>query len=163
MAAGKQRPDPRKSLVGFMVGDVRYAVPIGDVREIITPTLLTELPHAPDAVAGVADHRGQVIPILDLRVRFGLSRLRDHHRSKWILVRLDGKTMGLAVDRVTDVFGTGGVDVRPAPSLGGGEDQRGILGVTSHDGQLVFVLDVSRFQALVVDLPGHARLGMGEG
>jgi purine-binding chemotaxis protein CheW len=162
VAGGKQRPDPRKSLVGFMVGDVRYAVPIGDVQEIITPTLLTELPHAPDAVAGVADHRGQVIPILDLRVRFGLSRSRDHHRSKWILVRLDNKTMGLAVDRVTDVFGTGGVDVRPAPSLGGGEDQRGILGVTSHDGQLVFVLDVSRFQSLVVDLPAHSQLGAGE-
>jgi purine-binding chemotaxis protein CheW len=163
VAAGKQRPDPRKSLVGFMVGDVRYAVPIGDVQEIITPSTLTELPHAPDAVAGVADHRGQVIPILDLRVRFGLSRQREHHRSKWILVRIDGKTMGLAVDRVTDVFGTGGVDVRPPPSLGGGEDQRGILGVTSHDGQLVFVLDVMRFQSLVIDLPIHARLGLGEG
>jgi purine-binding chemotaxis protein CheW len=146
-----------------MVGDVRYAVPIGDVQEIITPSTLTELPHAPDAVAGVADHRGPVIPILDLRVRFGLSRQREHHRSKWILVRIDGKTMGLAVDRVTDVFGTGGVDVRPPPSLGGGEDQRGILGVTSHDGQLVFVLDVMRFQSLVIDLPIHARLGLGEG
>jgi purine-binding chemotaxis protein CheW len=162
VAAGKQRPDPRKSLVGFTVGDVRYAVPIGDVQEIITPSVLTELPHAPDAVAGVADHRGQVIPILDLRVRFGLSRVREHQRSKWILVRIDGKTMGLAVDRVTDVFGTGGVDVRPPPSLGGGEDERGILGVTSHDGHLVFVLDVTRFQSLVVDLPVHARLGLGE-
>lgn len=162
MAAGKQRADPRKSLVGFAVGDVRYAVPIGDVQEIITPTALTELPHAPEAVAGVADHRGQVIPILDLRVRFGLSKLRDHHRAKWILVRIDGKTMGLAVDKVTDVFGTGGVDVRPAPSLGGGEDQRGILGVTSHEGQLVFVLDVTRFQSLVIDLPVQPRLGMGE-
>jgi purine-binding chemotaxis protein CheW len=162
VAGGKQRADPRKSLVGFMVGDVRYAVPIGDVQEIITPTLLTELPHAPDAVAGVADHRGQVIPILDLRVRFGLPRVREHHRSKWILVRVENKTMGLAVDKVTDVFGTGGVDVRPAPSLGGGEDRRGILGVTSHDGQLVFVLDVSRFQSLFVDLPVHAELGTGE-
>jgi purine-binding chemotaxis protein CheW len=160
---GKQRADPRKSLVGFMVGDVRYAVPIGDVQEIVTPSVLTELPHAPDAVAGVADHRGQVIPILDLRVRFGLSRVREHQRSKWILVRIDGKTMGLAVDRVTDVFGTGGVDVRPPPSLGGGEDERGILGVTSHDGHLVFVLDVTRFQSLVMELPVHDRLGLGEG
>jgi purine-binding chemotaxis protein CheW len=146
-----------------MVGDVRYAVPIGDVQEIVTPSVLTELPHAPDAVAGVADHRGQVIPILDLRVRFGLSRVREHQRSKWILVRIDGKTMGLAVDRVTDVFGTGGVDVRPPPSLGGGEDERGILGVTSHDGHLVFVLDVTRFQSLVMELPVHDRLGLGEG
>jgi chemotaxis signal transduction protein len=53
------------------------------------------------------------------------------------------------VDRVTDVFGTGGVEIRPAPSLGGGEDSRGIVGVTSYEGALVFVLDVSRLQDLV--------------
>jgi purine-binding chemotaxis protein CheW len=161
MAAIKERPDPRKSLVGFMVGDVRYAVPIGDVQEIISPTVVTELPHAPLAIAGVADHRDQVIPILDLRVRFGLERQHDHRRSKWILVRVEDKTMGLAVDRVTDVFGTGGIDVRPAPSLGGGEDLRGILGVASHDGKLVFVLDVARFHHLVADLPLSPRLAEG--
>ncbi len=160
---GKQRPDPRKSLVGFMVGDVHYAVPIGDVQEIVTPTLLTELPHSPSGVAGVADHRHQVIPIVDLRVRFGLPRPVDQHRSKWILVRLDDQTFGLAVDRVTDVFGTGGVEVRPAPSLGGGEDARGILGVTNHEGHLVFVLDVSRFQVLISELPVAVRLGAGAG
>jgi len=163
MAATKQRADPRKSLVGFMVGDVRYAVRIGDVQEIVTPTVLTELPHAPPAIAGVADHREQVIPILDLRVRFGLPRLRDHLRSKWILVRVEDKTMGLAVDRVTDVFGTGGMEIRPAPALGGGQDLRGILGVTSHEGNLVFVLDTSRFYDLVADLPVDGRLGAGEG
>jgi chemotaxis signal transduction protein len=64
-------------------------------------------------------------------------------------VRVEARTFGLAVDRVTDVFGTGGVEVRPAPSLGGGEDTRGIVGVTSYEGGLVFVLDVSRLYALV--------------
>jgi purine-binding chemotaxis protein CheW len=161
MAASKVRPDPRKSLVGFTVGDVRYAVPIGDVQEIVTPVPLTELPHAPTAVVGVADHRGQVIPIVDLRVRFGLPRLTERQRSKWILVRVEDHTLGLAVDRVTDVFGTGGSEVRPPPTLGGGEDTRGILGVTSHEGALVFVLDVARFQTLVSALPGVAVPGLG--
>ena len=46
-ATSKARPDPQKSLVGFVVGDVAYAVPIADVREIVNPLLLTELPHAP--------------------------------------------------------------------------------------------------------------------
>jgi purine-binding chemotaxis protein CheW len=148
----QQRPDPRKSLVGFVVGDVAYAVPIVDVQEIVTPLPLTELPHSPAAVAGVSDHRGHVIPIIDLRARFGLPPQPERIRSKWILLRLEGKILGLAVDRVTDVFGTGGVEIRPAPSLGGGEDRRGILGVTSYEGVLVFVLDVAIFAALVGSL-----------
>jgi len=145
----KGRPDPQKSLVGFAVGDVAYAVPIADVREIVNPLLLTELPHAPSSVVGVADHRGDVIPVVDLRVRFGLRPLPDRQRSKWILVHVEGRLIGLVVDRVLDVFGTSGAEVRPPPSLGGGEDTRGILGVTTYDGALTFVLDVSRFDELV--------------
>jgi purine-binding chemotaxis protein CheW len=158
MAASKQRPDPRKSLVGFIVGDVAYAVPITHVQEIVAPLELTELPHSPDAVAGVADHRGQVIPIVDLRARFRLPKSSDRRRVKWILVRVEERTFGLAVDRVTDVFGTGGVEIRPAPALGGGEDSRGIVGVTSYEGALVFVLDVSRLYALVSSLTAESAL-----
>ncbi|HEY3493770.1 MAG TPA: chemotaxis protein CheW [Polyangiaceae bacterium] len=155
IASVRQRPDPRKSLVGFVVGDVSYAVPIVDVQEIVTPLPLTELPYSPEAVAGVTDHRGQVIPIIDLRLRFGLPALPDRMRAKWILIRSQARVLGLAVDRVTDVFGTGGVEIRPAPKLGGGEDQRGILGVTSYEGGLVFVLDISTFATLVgsLDMP----------
>lgn len=148
----RQRPDPQKSLVGFVVGDVAYAVPIGAVREIVNPLTLTELPHAPPAVAGVADHRGEVVPIIDLRVRFGLPKLADPRRAKWILLEVEGRTFGLAVDRVTDVFGTGGAEIRRAPSLGGGDDVRGIAGVTTYDGVLTFVLDVSRFGVLLEPL-----------
>ena len=145
----KARPDPQKSLVGFAVGDVAYAVPISDVREIVNPLVLTELPHAPAAVVGVADHRGDVIAIVDLRLRFGLKPLPDRRRSKWILVEVDDRTIGLIVDKVLDVFGTSGAEVRPPPALGSGEEMRGILGVTTHDGVLTFVLDVSRFDELV--------------
>jgi purine-binding chemotaxis protein CheW len=148
MVQSKQRPDPKKSLVGFMVGDVAYAVPITAVREIVNPAQLTELPHAPPAVMGVTDHRDAVVPIVDLRVRFGLDRLPDPRRAKWILVDVEGRTVGLAVDRVTEVFGTGGAGLKEPPALGGGEDARGIIGVTHHDDRLTFVLDVSRFEAL---------------
>jgi purine-binding chemotaxis protein CheW len=145
----KHRPDPQKSLVGFAVGDVAYAVPIADVREIVNPLLLTELPHAPVAVVGVADHRGDVIPVVDLRTRFGLPPIGDRQRAKWILVHVEQRLIGLVVDRVLDVFGTSGAEIRPSPALGGGEDTRGIMGVTTHDGALTFVLDVSRFDELV--------------
>jgi purine-binding chemotaxis protein CheW len=156
MASDKQRPDPQKSLVGFVVGDVAYAVPISSVKEIVNPVQLTELPHTPRAVAGVADHRGEVVPIVDLRIRFGLPR-QDPRKGKWILVDVEGKTVGLAVDRVTEVFGTGGAELRAPPNLGGGEDVRGILGVTTYDGVLTFVLDVSRFEVIQAAL-SHEHL-----
>ncbi len=163
MAANKQRPDLQKSLVGFVVGDVVYAVGISSVREIVNPVTLTELPHAPPAVAGVMDHRGEVVPVVDLRVRFGMPRNTDARRSKWILVDVGGRTVGLAVDRVTDVFGTGGGDIRPAPTLGRGDDERGIVGVTKHEGVLVFVLDIVDFDVLTQSIrPPNPAVWMRE-
>jgi purine-binding chemotaxis protein CheW len=148
MREKKERPDPNKSLVGFVVGDVSYAVPITAVKEIVNPASLTTLPHLPPAVAGVADHRGDVIVVVDLRARFGLGVMQDQTRARWVLVNVGGRSVGLIVDQVTEVFGTGGEQVRPAPPLGGGDDRRGITGVISHGGALTFVLDVSRFEAL---------------
>jgi len=156
MPAYKQRPDPQKSLVGFVVGDVAYAVAISVVKEIVNPAPLTELPHAPRAVAGVMDHRGEVVPVVDLRVRFGLPPSTDPRRAKWILIDVEGRSVGLAVDRVTEVFGTGGTEIKPAPTLGEGDDERGIVGVTTHDKVLTFVLDVTRFD--VITRPVSARL-----
>lgn len=163
MAAYKQRPDPQKSLVGFIVGEVRYAVAIGSVREIVNPATLTELPHAPSAVAGVMDHRGEVVPVVNLRTRFGLPPSADPRRAKWILIDVQGRSVGLAVDRVIGVFGTGGSDIRPPPALGEGDDERAIIGVASHEGALTFVLDVTRFDVITNSLDVHALLGEPNG
>jgi purine-binding chemotaxis protein CheW len=153
MMPSKQRPDPQKSLVGFAVGDVFYAIPIGCVREIINPITLTRLPYVPDAISGVADHRGEVVPIVDLRTRFGVPQSEEkRRRTKWILIHVGGRIIGLVVDSVTGVFGTGGRSLRPAPNLGGGEEVRGIAGVTSHDGAMVFVLDVDRLETIAESL-----------
>lgn len=153
MGHRKERPDPNKSLVGFVVGDVSYAVPIVAVREIVNPGRLTALPHLPAAVAGVADHRGEVIVVVDLRARFGLGPSPDQSRAKWVLLVVGGRSVGLIVDQVTEVFGTGGEQVRNAPALGTGEDMRGITGVISHGGALTFVLDVGRLEALTAAIP----------
>jgi purine-binding chemotaxis protein CheW len=148
----KERPDPNKSLVGFIVGDVPYAVPITRVREIVNPGAITALPHLASAIAGVADHRGEVIVVIDLRARFGLGLLHDQSRTKWVLLAAGNRTVGLIVDQVTDVFGVGSEHIRPAPSLGAGEDTRGIVGVIQHAGALTFVLDVGRFDELTRDI-----------
>jgi purine-binding chemotaxis protein CheW len=99
-----------------------------------------------------------VIPVIDLRARFGLPPAHDDKRTKWILVDVERRTVGLVVDGVTEVFGTGGTELKPAPSLGTGDDVRGIVGVTNYDEHLVFVLDVARFEALTAPLEAAGLL-----
>jgi purine-binding chemotaxis protein CheW len=152
MERHRQRHDPTKSLVGFVVGDVQYAAPIARVREISNPLPLVALPHAPPAVRGVADYRGQVCPVIDLRARFDLELVPATRRTKWILVEVADRVLALIVDAVTEVFGTGGNELRPAPPLGGGDDKRGIAGVTNHGGTMVFVLDLVRLRDLTEPL-----------
>jgi purine-binding chemotaxis protein CheW len=148
----RHRADPQKSLVGFIVGDVHYAIGIGQVREIVNPLAITALPHTPPEVSGVADHRGDVVPVIDLRTRFGLPPSTPTRGTKWILVDAGQRMVGLVVDAVTEVFGTGADEIRSTPAIGGGRDLRGITGVTNHAGALVFVLDTSRFAEIVDDI-----------
>lgn len=152
MALTRRRGDRSKNLVGFMVGDVHYAVDILKVREIITPLSVVEVPHAPHAVRGVCDHRGEVVPVLDLRLRFGLEPTPTTRRTKWIVVELGARLVGLVVDGVTDVFGAGANAQRSVPELGAGDVERGIAAVYSHESQLVFVLDVARIAAVTEQL-----------
>ncbi len=143
----QRRRDPSKNLVECVVGEVRYAVPISTVREIVNPLPLVALPSAPHAVVGVADYRDEVVAVVDLRARFGLGESPVTRRTKWIIVRRAARSFAIIVDAVTEVFRSS--DVRPAPLTGAGADVRAIEGVTSHDGTMVFVLDVARFADLV--------------
>ena len=155
----RQRHDPSKNLVGFVVGEVEYAVEIARVREITNPLPVVALPHAPPAVVGVADYRGEVVPVVDLRTRFGLTAVPATRRTKWLVVDALGRAVALIVDGVTEVFGTGGAVLRPAPGLGAGVDLRGIAGVGNHGGALIFVLDVSRLRELTEPLAAAGKIG----
>ena len=166
--ARKNRHDPTKSLVGFVVADVGYAVPIARVKEIVNPMPIVPVPHAPRQVVGVADYRGEIVPVIDLRVRFGLAAAPDadpgslrSSKGKWVIVDVTGRLVALLVDAVTEVFGTGGMDLRPTPILGGGEDARGFAGVVNYAGALVFVIETSRLSDLVEPLAARGRLGSG--
>lgn len=143
----QRRKDPSKNLVECVLGEVRYAVGIGAVREIVNPLSTVELPSAPSWVIGVADYRDEVVPVIDLRVRFGLARSVATPRTKWIVVRRGEISFALVVDAVTEVFRSG--EVKPAPALQEGSDVRALEGVTSHDGDMVFILDIARLADLV--------------
>ncbi|HVJ91934.1 MAG TPA: chemotaxis protein CheW [Labilithrix sp.] len=155
----RYRHDPSKDLVGFLVGEVMYAVRIDVVREIVNPLPVVDLPRAPSTVRGVSDYRGDVVPVIDLRERFGLPEMTLSRKTKWIVLDVAGgarrstrvgaapgaRYAALVVDSVTEVFGLAGGELRPAPPLGEGDDMRAIEGVTTLGARLVFVLDVRAF------------------
>lgn len=158
-AMARHRADRRKDLVGFLVGEVHYAIDIHRVREIIRPLSFVTLPHAPETVIGVADHRGEVVPVLDLRRRFGLTSLVTQ-RSKWIVIRLGTRSVAFAVDLVTAVFGADLSQRRVVPRIGATAPVLGISAVYAHEGSLVFVLDVEKVSepATVIDVQAAKEL-----
>ncbi|MBI2895264.1 MAG: chemotaxis protein CheW [Deltaproteobacteria bacterium] len=153
-----------KNMVGFMVGDTHYAVDILRVREIVNPLCVVSVPHCPTYVVGVADHRGQTIPVVDMHRRFGLQPAPDSRRSKWIIADASGVDVGLAVDSVTSVFGVASSDLRAPPTLAITSAARFIAGVASHEGSLVFLVDLDAIATdedlaapLVAALPSGGR------
>lgn len=147
----KDRSEGDKRLVGFVVGDVHYALDIAHVREIVNPAPTSAVPHMPPAVVGVADHRGEVVPVVDARRHFGLPRVAATRGTKWILLRAGDQVLGLVVDRVTEVFGSTAAPRDPPAALGD-PATRGVAWVAARDGELVFVLDADKLSQIVIGL-----------
>jgi purine-binding chemotaxis protein CheW len=155
------RRDQYRSLVGFIVGDVAYAVPTACVREITTPHPVTELPHLPRGVIGVFEHRGQVVPVIDLRTCFDVTARPTERRSQWIIVEVAHHRIGLCVNRVTGVFEVGFGALKPVPELGKGMDPRNLVGVANQQDRLTFVLDIAAFRTYTLDVPLPPELPAG--
>src|SRR5262245_49412643 len=139
-----ERPPTISTWVGLDVGGVAYALNIQCVREIIRPLPMQSLPHAAKVVIGVVDHRGDVVPVIDLRVRFGTGERMDLAHTRWVIATRGERLVGLVVDRVTEVFRLNSHDAREVPDLGPHGDRRGVTAAYSHRGRLVFALDIDR-------------------
>lgn len=137
-----EKAHAERTWVGFEVGGVAYALPIQHVREIIRPLPMQVLPHASQTVIGVIDHRGDVVPIVDLRLRFRARASSGLTHTRWVIANWQGRLIGLVVDRVIEVFTLNEADARPVPDLGRGQEVHGITAAYSHAGRLVFTLDI---------------------
>jgi purine-binding chemotaxis protein CheW len=131
-------------LVTFRLGKEEYSLDILKVHEIIRHMELTRVPRTPDFVDGVINLRGRVIPVLDLRKRFGLQAVDKTNETRIIVVDVDNKTVGLKVDAVSEVLRLPADTVEPPPTLVVGVDSDYIKGVGKLDGRLLILLDVGR-------------------
>src|SRR6267378_4704839 len=85
-------------VVGFRIGDETFGVKIGSVREIVRVPEITSVPNAPDTIEGVINLRGKIIPVMDLRKRFGHAEIQPDKKNRILVVELQGKLVGLIVN-----------------------------------------------------------------
>jgi purine-binding chemotaxis protein CheW len=131
-------------LVTFRLGNEEFSLDILRVQEIIRHMELTRVPRTPDFVDGVINLRGRVIPVLDLRKRFGLPSGEKTNETRIIVVDVDSKTVGLKVDAVSEVLRLPADTVEPAPAIVTGAESDYIKGVGKLDGRLLILLDVEK-------------------
>ena len=130
-----------------------YAFEVGRIREIVNPLPLNELPHERPFVLGVADFRERVVPVVDLRRFFGLPPQEADRRTKWLILEAANGLVGVVVDGVLDVFSSAENPRRNVPVLDERHRERGITSAYSHDGRLVFLLDVDRLAEPTMQIP----------
>lgn len=127
----------------FALGEEQYAVDILKVREIVRMTHITPLPHSPPFVRGVINLRGRVIPVIDLRARFGLQPREYTERTCIVVVEPHGSPVGMAVDEVLEVAAIAPEQVDP-PAVQG----PCLRGVARCDGRVRLLLDLERVCSL---------------
>jgi purine-binding chemotaxis protein CheW len=132
----------------FTLGDERYGLDILKVREIIGLQIIHELPQMPLFFKGVINLRDTIIPIMEMRSRFGMERVEYDDRTCIIVVEFSGRDgsrlVGIIVDAVSEVIAIKEQEVEPAPSIDGGTASECLLGVAKTVGGVTFLLDVDR-------------------
>ena len=138
-------------LVSFHVGTEEFAIDILGVQEIIRMVELTPVPNAPHYVEGVINLRGKVIPILDLRARFGLPAGDRTKETRIIVVDISHTILGFIVDSVQEVLRLPEDLIEPPPTTGRGGSAEFHKGIGRVDGRILILLDMNQL------------LGMGDG
>ncbi len=131
-------------LVTFEVAGEEFAVDILSVQEINRMMVLTRVPQSPPDVEGVINLRGRIIPVVDLRKRFGMTTAERNESNRIIVVEVFGRVIGFIVDRVHEVLRIDGGIVEPAPSMVCSIDSEFIAGVGKLQDRLLILLDIQK-------------------
>ena len=150
--AGSPSAAPPGKYLTFVLGGESYGIGILQVREIIRPTAVTPVPQMPAHIQGVINLRGKIIPVLDLRARFGLAATANNDRACIVVVQVKTNERavaltGLLVDTVDEVINLSAKDIEPTPDFGRRLDARHLLGVAKVGSSVKILLDLERLVA----------------
>lgn len=134
-------------VVAFSIAKEEYAIDILAVQEIIRPTAITRVPKAPSYIEGVINLRGNVVPVINLRCRFGMVEGEQTETSRVIILNIHEMKIGITVDSVTEVIRINENDVE-VPDLSDSLDKRFVKGVGKYNGRLLILLDLEEILEL---------------
>ncbi len=131
-------------VVSFKLGSEEYGVDIAQVQEINRMVAITHVPRAPQFMEGVINLRGQLIPIIDLRTRFGMPRAENTKNTRIVVTEVGTKRVGMVVDSVSEVLRLPVAQIEAAPDMITGVDTEYIRGVGKIEDRLIILLDLAR-------------------
>src|SRR5215510_7179433 len=141
--------------VTFVCAGVEYGVEILRVQEIKGWDGVTRVPYTPPYMLGVMNLRGVIVPVIDLRTRFGVAERAPDGSTVVIVVRVHTdngeKTAGIVVDAVSEVYSVTPENIKATPDLGSVADGACVRGLTSVDGKMVMLLDIDRLVTSCVE------------
>jgi len=141
-------------IVGFRIGNETYGVRIGSVREIVRVPEITSVPSAPDLIEGVINLRGKIIPVMDLRKRFGQTEIISDKRNRILVVELENKLIGLIVNAASEVLKIPPSEVDSPGSVFAEGESSYVTGVGKLKGRLIILLDIAK----LLQRPEYKRL-----
>ena len=131
-------------VVGFRIGNETFGVRIGSVREIVRVPEITAVPSAPETVEGVINLRGKIIPVMDLRKRFGQAEIQPDKKNRILVVELDNKLVGLIVDAASEVLKIAPSEIEAPGNLFAEGESGYVTGVGKLKGRLIILLDIAK-------------------
>lgn len=131
-------------VVGFRIGNETYGVRIGSVREIVRVPEITSVPNAPEAIEGVINLRGKIIPVMDLRKRFGEKLVQSDKRNRILVVELESKLLGLIVSSASEVLKIPPSEIEAPGTVFAEGESSYVTGVGKLKGRLIILLDIAR-------------------
>ncbi len=131
-------------LVTFKLGNEEYATDILKVQEINRMVEITSVPNSPDYLEGVINLRGKVIPVVNLRKKFGLAGKENDEQSRIMILDIQGITTGLVVDGVSEVLRISSGTVEPPPPMATNISTEFINGIAKLENRLIILLDIDK-------------------
>ncbi len=147
----------RSEFISFAIGAEQYGVDIMAVREIKGWSTATHLPKQPDYVRGVLNLRGVMVPIVDLRCRFGQGHTEATPMHIVIIVQIDGRQVGLLADRVLDIVSFEPSQVQPVPRIANSARVNFLAGLITIEDAMLALIDLPNLLAVPIDFEAPAE------